>query len=121
MWSGFYAATASGTANGDRVAVLDAGTDATPAPDASANPGEGSGGSGSGWITSTPTPADSLVPIMLGATWAHVDNGWLFSAPKGGWEYPAFWTVTLVVQALLGEGAFALRLGAARRPALQAA
>ena len=51
----------------------------------------------------------ALVPILLGATWAHFGNGWLFNAPKGGWEYPAFWTVTLVVQALLGEGAFALR------------
>jgi len=50
-----------------------------------------------------------LVPILLGATWAHSGNGWLFTSPKGGWEYPAFWTLTLVVQALLGEGAYALR------------
>src|SRR6185436_7449810 len=50
-----------------------------------------------------------LVPVLLGATWVHAGNGWLFSAPKGGWEYPAFWTVTLVVQALLGDGAFAMR------------
>ena len=51
----------------------------------------------------------ALVPILLGATWAHAGNGWLFSAPNGGWEYPAFWTVTLIVQALLGDGAYALR------------
>jgi putative oxidoreductase len=51
----------------------------------------------------------ALVPILLGATWAHFDNGWLFTAPNGGWEYPAFWTVTLIVQALLGDGAYALR------------
>ena len=51
----------------------------------------------------------ALVPVLLGATWAHAGNGWLFSAPKGGWEYPAFWTVALVVQSLLGDGAFALR------------
>jgi putative oxidoreductase len=51
----------------------------------------------------------ALVPVMLGATWAHAGNGWLFSAPKGGWEYPAFWTITLLVQALLGDGAYALR------------
>ena len=57
-----------------------------------------------------------LVPILLGATWVHAGNGWLFSAPKGGWEYPAFWTVTLVVQALLGDGAFALRPSS--RPAI---
>jgi putative oxidoreductase len=50
-----------------------------------------------------------LLPILLGATWVHAGNGWLFTSPKGGWEYPAFWTVTLVVQALLGDGAYALR------------
>ena len=62
----------------------------------------------------------ALVPILLGATWAHADNGWVFSAPNGGWEYPAFWTVALVVQALLGDGAYALRpssLQPAARPA----
>ena len=64
----------------------------------------------------------ALVPIMLGAAWAHAGNGWVFSAANGGWEYPAFWTVTLFVQALLGNGAYALRLGGnARRAALQTA
>ena len=51
----------------------------------------------------------ALVPVLLGATWAHSGNGWLFASPNGGWEYPAFWAVTLVVQALIGDGAFALR------------
>lgn len=50
-----------------------------------------------------------LVPVLLGATWAHAGNGWLFTSPNGGWEYPAFWTVALVIQALLGDGALALR------------
>jgi len=63
----------------------------------------------------------ALIPILLGATWAHAGNGWLFSAPKGGWEYPAFWTVTLFVQALLGEGAYALRPASAGRAVAQAA
>ena len=64
----------------------------------------------------------ALVPIMLGATWVHAGNGWLFSAAKGGWEYPAFWTVTLFVQALLGDGAYALRFGGSpRRAGLRAA
>lgn len=73
-------------------------------------------GVGTRWV------AAALVPIMLGATWAHAGNGWLFSAPKGGWEYPAFWTVTLFVQALLGDGAHALRFGGATRQSkLQAA
>ena len=51
--------------------------------------------------------AIALVPVLLGATWAHAGNGWLFTSPNGGWEYPAFWTVALVVQAFLGSGAFA--------------
>lgn len=51
----------------------------------------------------------ALVPVLLGATWAHAGNGWLFSSANGGWEYPAFWTVALIVQALLGDGAYALR------------
>src|SRR5512143_2268695 len=50
-----------------------------------------------------------LIPVLLGATWAHAGNGWVFTSPNGGWEYPAFWTVALVVQALLGDGAFAFR------------
>ena len=50
-----------------------------------------------------------MIPILIGATLQHIGNGWLFSAAKGGWEFPAFWTVTLIVQALLGDGAYALR------------
>ena len=51
----------------------------------------------------------ALVPVLLGATWAHSGNGWLFASPHGGWEYPAFWTVTLIVQALIGDGALPRR------------
>lgn len=53
--------------------------------------------------------AMALLPIMIGATVQHVGNGWLFSAPNGGWEFPALWTVLLFVQALLGDGAYAWR------------
>ena len=38
----------------------------------------------------------------------HGRNGWMFSNKGGGWEYPAFWTVALIVQSLLGDGPFAL-------------
>jgi putative oxidoreductase len=48
------------------------------------------------------------IPIMLGATIQHLPAGWLFNAQGGGWEFPAFWTVALLVQAGLGAGAFAL-------------
>ena len=50
-----------------------------------------------------------LLPILLGATAQHFGSGWLFSSPNGGWEFPALWTVLLLVQALLGDGAYAWR------------
>ena len=51
-----------------------------------------------------------LLPIMIGATLEHAGNGWVFSNPNGGWEFPVFWTATLIVQALLGPGALALKV-----------
>ena len=51
----------------------------------------------------------ALVPVLIGATIVHAGNGWVFSNPGGGWEYPLFWTVALIAQALLGSGSFALR------------
>ncbi|CCE11981.1 conserved membrane hypothetical protein [Bradyrhizobium sp. STM 3843] len=52
----------------------------------------------------------AAVPILLGAIFTvHGAAGFFFNNPKGGWEYPAFWAVALIVQALLGDGAFALR------------
>jgi len=59
-------------------------------------------GIGTRWV------AALLIPVLLGAVWVHAPNGWLFSAPKGGWEYPAFLSVAAFVQALLGDGAYAL-------------
>jgi putative oxidoreductase len=50
-----------------------------------------------------------LLPVLIGATFIHAPNGWLFTAPNGGWEYPAFLAVAAVTQALVGEGAYALR------------
>jgi len=52
--------------------------------------------------------AAALIPVLLGATWVHSGNGWLFTSAKGGWEYPAFLTVAALVQSLLGAGAFAV-------------
>ncbi|MGB7102398.1 MAG: DoxX family protein [Xanthobacteraceae bacterium] len=59
--------------------------------------------------------AVALTPILLGAIFAvHGAAGFFFNNANGGWEYPAFWTVALVVQALLGNGAYALHLSRAR-------
>lgn len=54
--------------------------------------------------------AIALLPVLLGATWFHAGNGWVFSNEGGGWEYPVFLIVATVVQALLGAGAYAVKL-----------
>lgn len=51
----------------------------------------------------------ALVPILLGSIYApHGAAGFIFSNQGGGWEFPFFWAVALVVQALIGNGAYAL-------------
>ena len=50
----------------------------------------------------------ALIPILAGAAWVHLGNGWVFSAANGGWEYPVFLIAASLVQALLGDGKFAL-------------
>ncbi len=64
--------------------------------------------------------ASALVPVLLGAAWAHAGNGWLFSSPNGGWEYPVFMAFTAIAAALLGDGRYALR-STAPAPRLAAA
>jgi putative oxidoreductase len=63
----------------------------------------------------------SLLPALAGAIiWVHAANGWVFTAPNGGWEYPAFLIVASLVQALLGDGSYALnkRIRSAAKPSL---
>ena len=45
---------------------------------------------------------------LVGATWAHAGNGWMFGSTNGGWEYPLYLSLLAVVQVLLGDGVFAL-------------
>lgn len=52
--------------------------------------------------------AAAVVPVLVGALWTHSGNGWVFSGPNGGWEYPLYLTVLAIAQVLLGDGAFAL-------------
>ena len=59
-------------------------------------------GIGTRWV------ALALIPILAGAAWVHSGNGWVFSAANGGWEYPVFLIAVAFVQALLGDGAYAL-------------
>jgi putative oxidoreductase len=49
-----------------------------------------------------------VIPILLGATWAHFTNGWLFTNSGGGWEYPLILTLMAVAQLNLGEGNYAI-------------
>ena len=51
----------------------------------------------------------ALLPVLFGAAWVHVGNGWVFSGTGGGWEYPLYLIVLSVAQALLGDGAYALK------------
>jgi len=45
-----------------------------------------------------------LSPILLAAAWVHWPNGWVFTAPNGGWEYPVFLFAMSLVHWLLGDG-----------------
>ena len=49
------------------------------------------------------------LPILSGAVWAHLGNGWLFSNQGGGWEFPVLLIVLAVVVAIQGAGSFAIR------------
>ena len=49
------------------------------------------------------------LPILLGATWAHSGNGWLFSNPNGGWEFPLYLSVNSLALIFLGNGTLALK------------
>lgn len=57
----------------------------------------------------------ALIPVLVGAVWAHSGFGWTFSSEGGGWEYPLFWTVVQAVVVVLGRGSFAIRVPALDR------
>lgn len=61
------------------------------------------------------------IPVLLGASWVHLGNGWLFSAPNGGWEYPVFLALVAGAVSLIGDGAFAVRPAVRARLRAQAA
>lgn len=43
----------------------------------------------------------ALIPFLVGATFVHAPNGWVFTSPGGGWEYPLFLIAVSAVLALL--------------------
>ncbi len=50
----------------------------------------------------------TMFPILVGAAIVKAPNGWVFTSPNGGWEYPAYLAVLAIAQALLGAGAFSV-------------
>lgn len=53
--------------------------------------------------------AVALLPVLIGSiVLDHGANGWLFSNPNGGWEYPAFLIMASFAQALLGDGVYSM-------------
>ncbi len=62
-----------------------------------------------------------LLPVMAAAALVHVPNGWLFSGPGGGWEYPAFLIAASVAHVLIGDGTFSLSARHRTQPVLRTA
>jgi len=60
----------------------------------------------------------AILPVLLGALYVHLGNGWVFSNEGGGWEYPLYLVVLAVAQFLLGAGAWSLdrKLGLEQTP-----
>lgn len=62
-----------------------------------------------------------LIPILVGALWAHSGNGWVFSNEGGGWEYPLFLIVVSLAVALNPGHVLARRAAAVQpQPSLSA-
>ena len=58
-----------------------------------------------------------MTPVMLVAASVHLPNGWLFTAPGGGWEYPVFLLAASLAHWLLGDGRWATQRSARLVPA----
>lgn len=51
----------------------------------------------------------AFVAILIGAAVSgHGGNGFNWSNPNGGWEYPVMWATVMLVLAALGDGPFAI-------------
>ena len=44
------------------------------------------------------------VSVLIGASWVHSGNGWLFSNANGGWEYPVFLVAVALAVFFIGGG-----------------
>jgi putative oxidoreductase len=53
--------------------------------------------------------AAAAVAQLFVASTVHFANGWSFTNPNGGWEYPIFLVIAAATIALAGDGAMALK------------
>ncbi len=54
--------------------------------------------------------AIALIPLLLGTIiTVHGPAGFFFTDANGGWEFPGFWIIGLLVLALTGDGKYALK------------
>lgn len=49
------------------------------------------------------------IHLLFAAYFGHLSNGWAFSSPGGGYEYPVFWAIACFALALMGDGAYSMR------------
>jgi putative oxidoreductase len=62
----------------------------------------------------------AMIPLLVGTiVTVHGAAGFWFNNANGGWEYPAFWSIALLTQALLGDGAYSLKSSPALPAAVQ--
>lgn len=60
-----------------------------------------------GWKVKLVAPV--LTIVLLGAAYfGHAANGFFFMNPNGGWEFPVFWAVMMIVLTLIGSGKYAI-------------
>ena len=51
----------------------------------------------------------AMIGVLLGAAvFGHGGNGFTFSNPGGGWEYPVYWAAVMVALSFLGDGGWSL-------------
>lgn len=53
----------------------------------------------------------TLLPVLIGSiVFVHGANGWQFGAEGGGWEYSAFLIAISLAQAIIGGGAYVIKI-----------
>ena len=59
------------------------------------------------------------VHLLFAAYLGHWNNGWMFNAKGGGYEFPLFWAIACFTLTLLGDGAYALKPEAPAKASLK--